>query len=166
MADKVYTEALDLKLTCEKIKDRYYLYLGHVDLDAIFFAEVSGAVRPKKGAVAEISGVSAQWLKQRLQEQADYTLYCLSVWGDDWTELSPNTQEWVLFDLLYSIDPANEGKLRKRDVQEHGIICEYLGPYWRGKHAKGEDLPGLLSSKDPLPIPLPPEGDVDEGSTI
>jgi hypothetical protein len=67
-----------------------------------------------------------------------------------------------MFDTLYSIGVENDGKIRGKDVFEHGVIAEYLGVYWR----KNPDLPSLLNSPEPLPLPPPPSLHDDEGSTI
>jgi hypothetical protein len=160
-----YTEAPELRTLAEKLKDRYPLYIGHADLDMIYFAEMTEDTdkpKPKK-SVMTLQGLSAAWVKQLLQKDIKIDKrYCLAVWAEEWLEFEPAMQEWLMFDALYAVSPECDGKVRKRDVQEFGFICEFLGPYWRGGET---DLESLLMSTDPLPIPVPPCED-EEGSTL
>lgn len=161
MAEKTYSKSPELKQMAEKLKDRYYLHLGYIDLDNIYFGEIDGA-KPKKAGLIEISGVSSPWVRQLMIEKNN-TLYCIACWGIEWEELSPARREWWLFNALHYISPENDGKLRKPDVQEWGIICECkeAGPYWKTK----EFLPSLLDGNEPVPFPLPRDT-TDEGSTL
>ena len=159
MEDKTYVESWELKKIADKLIERYYLYLGHVQTDNIYFADIIGA-KPKKATIMQIGGVNSPWVKQFIQKQ-NGALYCVSVWKDEWDETFPPQQEWLVFDALMRIDPHNDGKLVKPDVNEFGNIIEYLGPYWRSK----TDLPSLLGGDEPLPIPLPAYNS-DEGSSV
>lgn len=160
MAERIYNVSHELRGMAEKLVSRYYLYLGTVDLDNIFFAEIEGE-KPKRGKVMEVSGIRSAWVKQERQKD-NKTLYCLSVWGEDWDDIDPYKREWMVFDALMRISPINDGSLRKPDIQEFGCIVEFLGPYWREK----EQLPGLLDGDEALPIPLPRCKEEDEGSTV
>lgn len=159
MEDKTYSQSSELLIMAKQIIDRYHLYLGHIDLDNIYFAEIDGD-KPKKSTVMQIGGITSEWVKQLVQK-TNGALYCISVWRDEWDEIFPPMQKWMVFDALMRIDPHNDGKLMKPDVNEFGIIVEYIGPYWRNR----TDLPDLLDSDDPLPIPLPAYN-VDEGSSV
>jgi hypothetical protein len=147
MADKTYNESNELKELAGKLVEKYYEYLGQVDLDNIYFAEIDGE-KPKKAGVLQVGGISSDWVKKLID---DKVLYCISVWGSEWDELSPSMREWMVFDALLRIDPHNDGKLQKPDVNEFGIIIQYVGGSWRGR----DDLPSLLNCENPLPIPLP-----------
>jgi hypothetical protein len=159
MEDRVYEESSELKDTAERLVERYYEYLGHVDLENIYFAAIQGS-KPKKTSVMQIGGITSEWVKKLIKETKG-KIYCISVWASEWDEVFPSMREWMIFDALLRIDPHNDGKLIKPDVNEFGILIEYIGPYWRKK----DDLPSLLDSKDPLPIPLPAY-ESDEGSSV
>ena len=162
--DKItFTAAPDLQLLASKLKDRYYLYLGHVDLEMVHFTFKSAEKIPKSAKIMELSSIKSAWVRQLLAMLHDNRLYCISVWEEMWLELSPAQQEWLLFDAMYTIHPACDSRLRKPEVVEHGIICEFLGPYWRKAEAP---LPSLLGGIDPLPIPPPPLSDDTDDSTI
>jgi len=171
MAIKHYDESPEIKDIATKLKERYYLYIGHVDLDVIYFAEITSENgKPKKAKLGQLEGVSSAWLKQKMIEDKKGVLYCLSVWAEEWDGLDPASREWFLFDLLYSVSGECDGKVRKPDISEHGIIMQYMhqagvGTYWRTLE---KPLPSLLSSVDPLPIPLPPtdEDAKTAGSTL
>jgi hypothetical protein len=160
-SNNVYNESFELKELAENLKERYYLYLGYIDLDNIFFAEVGG-VKPDKANVLSLSGIKSPWVKQlvRSQESNNY-LYCLSVWSEEWLDINPDKQAWLVFEALLCISFRNNGDMRSPDVFGWGIMIEYLGPYWRNK----DELPSLLGEENPLPIPLP-HLDEDEGDTF
>lgn len=164
MAEPTYNESYELAELASKLQDRYRYELGHVDLELIYFAEKLGE-KGKKARVVDVVGITSAWLKQLLSKAGkNNKLYCLSAWSQEWGELSPAQKQWAIFNSLYSISLENDGKLRKPDVQGHGPIIEFLGPYWQAR----QDLPDMLSG-DALGIPPPPEPqeDIDElGSTL
>ncbi len=148
MSDIVYSDSPELKQLAEEMKERYYEYLGQVDIDVIDFTEKTGTM-PKKA------------------KTGNDKLYNLAVWGEAWDDLAPSTREWLVFKMLYSLDPESAGKVRKPDVNEFGIMIEYfcsigIGPHW--EKADGQ-LPSLMDGASPLPIPLPPL-EQDDGSTV
>jgi hypothetical protein len=159
-ASKSYSASPELEECARRLRERYWLYLGHVDINNIYFAEIEGE-KPKKSGVLTLSGVSAPWVKTLLASYGNSRLYCMSVWSDEWKGMATQMREWLIFDALFAIDPVSDGKVRKPDVQEWGVLVEYLGPYWR----KRQDLPSLLGGTEPLPIP-PPQILEDEGSTL
>ena len=160
----IYTESVDLLNLASRLKESYYLHLGHVDIESIYFAEKVGE-SSKSGKALEILGVTHGGVRQMLQMMGRQQTYCLSVNKDVWDEIHPHTQEWLMFEALYSIEPYNTGKLKKPDIVEHSPIIEFfantsVGIRW--KKCDGE-LPSLLGSET-LAIPLPPDED-DEGSS-
>ena len=157
MEDKTYSQSSELRNMASKIIDNYHLYLGHIDLDNIYFADIDGE-KPKRAGIMQIGGITSEWVRQLLQK-TNGALYCISVWRDEWETIFSPMQEWMMFDALMRINPNNDGKLVKPDVNEFGIIVEFIGPYWRSR----TDLPSLLDG-DPLAIPLPTYN-VDEGET-
>ena len=166
MSDLTYSASPEIEEIATKLKARYYLYIGHVDIDSIQFSEKSGP-KPKKGKVADISGISSAWVREYLAQFGSTKLYCLSAWSEAWEELSPAAQEWAVFRLLLAVHEANNGQIKKPDVSEFGIITEFmcsigLGAHWEKKVG---ELPSLLDGVDPLPIPLP-DLDTDDGSTL
>jgi len=164
MAEPTFNESYELAELASKLQDRYRYELGHVDLELLYFAEKIGE-KGKNAKIVEVSGITSAWLKQLLSKAGkNNKLYCLSAWSQEWGELSPAQKQWFIFHCLYSIALENDGKLRKPDVQGHGPIIEFLGPYWQNR----KDLPDMLSG-DPLGIPPPPEPQDEEdalGSTF
>lgn len=156
-----YRESVNLFALARQLQERYYLHLGYIDMDVIYFADKIGD-KPVKAPVIEVSGVRSSWVRQILSNTANNKLYCIAVWFSEWSELPYNQQEWLMFDTLYSIGVENDGKIKSKDVCEHGVIADYLGVYWR----QNNDLPSLLNSPEPLPIPPPPSLHDDEGSTV
>lgn len=166
MQDIVYIESEDLKILADQLREKYFLHLGHVDLDAIYFVEKVGD-EPKKIKVIEILGVTNGGIRQMLQQVGRNQSYCMQVWQDAWNALHPYAQQWLMFEVLYSIKRGNEGYLKKPDVVEYGPIIEYfassnIGIHWRENQ---EDLPDMLAQIS-LPMPLPPDEDEESaGST-
>jgi len=156
-----YRESVNLFALARQLQERYYMHLGYIDMDAIYFADKIGD-KPAKAPVIEVSGVRSQWVRQILSHTSNHKLYCIAAWFTEWSELPYNMQEWLMFDTLYSIGVENDGKMRSKDVFEHGVIADFLGVYWR----KDNEIPSLLGSPDPLPIPPPPSEHDDEGSTL
>lgn len=146
-----YRESVNLRALARELKERYFLHLGYVDLEAIYFAEKIGE-KPVKSPIMDLSGIKSPWVRQLLIQHSSNTRYCLATWLTEWSELPVAQQEWMMFDALYSVGPENDGKIRTKDVHEHGIIADFLGVYWRND----KEVPSLLRSKDPLPIPPPP----------
>lgn len=159
-SEVTYRESVNLRSLARELQERYFLHLGYIDMNAVYFAEKIGE-KPAKAQVMELSGIKSPWVRQLLAEHSSNTQYCLAAWLTEWSELPYPQQEWFMFDALYSIGAENDGKVRGKDVCEHGIIADFLGVYWR----KDNDLPSLLLSQDPLPIPPPPI-EHDEGSTL
>jgi hypothetical protein len=173
MEEKIYNHSPELQEMAEKIVEKYYFYLGHIVLENIYFAEIDSP-KPKRAEAMSVSGVSSTWVKQIMDEMNkkikdktsfDNKLYCISVYGEEWDDISPTMQEWMVFDALLRIDLEGTGKLRKPDICDHGILLDYfgqigIGPYWR----KSSNLPSLLAG-DALPIPLPPDN-TDEGNSF
>jgi len=163
--DVTYIESHELLELATKLKDRYYLFLGHIDLELIYFAEMIGD-KPKKAKVISLSGISNPWVKAILAKDGkNHKLYCLSAWGNEWSQLGPSSKQWAVFKLLCNVEPAMDGKLKKYDIQDHGFIQEYMslahiGPYWE----KSDTLPDMLAD-DPLPIPPPPLEEEDESDS-
>jgi len=147
-----YIESMSLKNMAEQLVDKYNIYLGYIDIENIFFASIDG-VKPPKASPIFISGVASKWVRQILGKIPNGQLYCIAIWESEWESLWKSKQEWLLFDCLLCVGRNNDGSLRKRDCNEWAIIVEYLGPYWRIKD--DVELPSLLDSPDPLPIPMP-----------
>lgn len=161
MAEPTFNESYELAELASKLQERYRYELGHVDLELIYFAEKIGE-KSKKAKIVEVSGITSAWLKQLLSKAGkNNKLYCLSAWSQEWSELTPAQQQWGVFNSLYSISLENDGKLRKQDVQGHGPIIEFLGPYWESSN----DLPDMLSG-DALGIPPPPDPENSDDSTV
>ena len=159
MDEKTYSQSHELRNMATKIIDHYHLYLGHIDLDNIYFADIDGE-KPKRAGIMQIGGITSEWVRQLLQK-TNGALYCISVWREEWEAIFAPMQEWMMFDALMRINPNNDGKLVKPDVNEFGIVVEFIGPYWRSR----TDLPSLLDG-DPLAIPLPKDNESDLGSTV
>jgi hypothetical protein len=162
----IYIESEDMKKLAHDLRQAYYVHLGHVNLDAIFFVEKDG-ILPKKAKTIEIAGVTNGGIRLLMQKIGGNQNYCVSVWKESWDAINEYQRQWLMFEILYSIKYGSEGYLRKPDVQEYGPIIEYfantnIGVHWR----KCEELPNLLDTIS-LPIPLPPDEDEESaGSTI
>ena len=168
MPTPILEDAPDLKEIADKIVERYSIYLPKVETEVIYFAEKLGE-KPKKAKVLEVSGINSAWVKKQLEDQQNDKRYCISIWGSEWMDLGPNTQQWALLNALLMLSPKMDGTLRKPDVLGFGFILEYMvqngfGAYWEGKLGV-QPLPELLAEDGScVPIPLPPCDD-DEGSS-
>jgi hypothetical protein len=155
-----FYDAPDIKRLAEKLIERYYVYIGHADIDNIHFCEIDG-VKPKSAPVCSMDGINKSWVRDLvITKSGDPKHYCFSVWSDDWKQLNDPQKEWQLFRCLYSIGQNNDGKLRRPDIEDYGFIVEFFVK--NGISAKWETddmLPSLLNSKNPLEIPLPQEYD-------
>ena len=152
-----YSESIEIKSIAQKLQEKYYPFIGYVDLEEIYFSEIIG-FKPDKAPIWQISGLTQQWARDLMAEKSQQKMYCFAVWSDAWSEFSNNKKQWIIFRSLYSISPGGKGKLRTFDVQDYGFINEYfvrigVGPYWQTK----DELPSLLDGKEPLPLILPME---------
>ena len=158
-----YTESLELKEMAQKLKERYYLHLEHVDIESVYFAIKEGEL-PIKRKPVEITGITHGGIKQIISLHGGNEQYCIQVWKDDWDNYTPAKQEWLMFEMLYSIDEKNNGKIKNKDIMEYDIIAEYfinnenIGIKWRNKDY---ELPSLLDG-NPLSIPLHYEDEDEE----
>ena len=159
MSETHYELAPEIEMMADRLCGRYGLHLGHVDLTQIVFLKKWGK-RPKKSQVGEITVVKG-YAKAKLEEFGENFSFEFSVWAEPWEQIDPSIQQVLLFHALYSIAPDGASRLRQPDVQEHGPICEYFGPYWRREKV----VESLLDGDSPLPIPLPPDDEPDEGQT-
>lgn len=154
-----YHECIEIKNIAEKLQEKYFPFIGYVDLDEILFTEIIG-FKPEKTPIFSMSGLTQKWARDLILSVNQKKTYCFSAWSDEWSELSNNKKEWIIFRCLYSVSPQGNGKIRPLDVQDYGFINEYfvrigIGPYWLTK----DELPGLLSGNDILPLVLPMEDD-------
>jgi hypothetical protein len=146
-------ESHDLRKLAEALKARYHTHIGFVDLVRVaFYEDADPDVEPdlsNVSAALAISGISrAEW--RRLQyDKNDPRRYVITSTKAIWDVLTPQQQQWLMFDALFSIDADQEGRIRKHDVREHSCIAEHLGVHWRGS----VELPDLLG---PMPEVLPP----------
>jgi hypothetical protein len=158
MNNVVFLEAPEIKSIAEKLKERYYVYIGYVDLEQIYFAEMVGHT-PKKAKPVVVNGLAQKWVRDLLLgDVQDKKIYCLGVYEEKWAELTKAHKEWALFAALYSISPQNDGSIRQFEVQDYAFILEYfIKNNYGANYMNHSILPSLLDSKDPLAIPLPPD---------
>lgn len=155
--DIEYVESTENKLIAEKLQEKYYPFLGYIDLSEIYFAEMTG-FEPKNAPAYQMSGVTAGWVREilNMNPATRGKQYCFSVWREKWSDLQDQKKQWIIFRSLFSISPRGNGKIRPFDVMDHGFIVEYfvrvgIGPYWESK----DILPDLLKNDEPLPLILP-----------
>jgi len=154
-----FQNSLEMSEIAKKLQERYFPFIGYVDLDEILFAEIIG-FKPEKAPIFNMSGITQKWARDIILSNNQKKLYCFSAWSDSWSELTEAKKEWLIFRSIYSISPQGEGKIRPFDVQDHGFINEYfvrigIGPYWITK----DDLPSLLKDNEVLPLILPMDDD-------
>lgn len=150
-----FSESLDIKQKAKKLQEKYYPFIGYVDLDEIYFSEMIG-FKPEKAPIWQMSGLTQQWARDLMASQTQQKMYCFAAWAEEWSDIPENKKEWIIFRALYSVSPQGKGKLRPFDVQDYGFITEYfvrvgVGPYWQDK----DELPSLLAGNDVLPLVLP-----------
>jgi hypothetical protein len=157
--ETTFTESLEIKEIAIQLQEKYYAFIGYIDLEIVCFAEMEG-YKSKKASVYLMSGITQGWVRDIIFHKFNTKekLYCLAVWTEEWSELQKSKKEWIIFKCLYSISPSLDGKIRAVDVQDYGFILEYFirsgfGPYWETK----DDLPSLLDSNDGLPLIIPLE---------
>ena len=136
------------------LQEKYFPFIGYVDLSLIYFAEMDG-YKSKNAPIYQMTGMTQKWARTLLLSLGERKSYCLSVWSEQWQELEKTKKEWIIFKCLFMVSPQGNGKIRPFDVSDYGFIVEYfvrlgVGPYWEVK----EGLPSLLSG-DVLPLVLP-----------
>lgn len=153
-----FTVSNELKNVAEQLLDRYRdsLNLTEVNLDDIYFAFCTS---PKPGnSDAHIITSVSHPLPRRVTERAYQIAFYKDAW-DSWTEARKNA---MMLWALYHVDAsADEGKLRKKDVQDYYRFVSTWGPNWQQR----DDLPDVLGVKGvafDLPIPI----DEDTGETV
>ncbi len=83
MKNVVFLEAPEIKTMAEKLKERYYVYIGYVDLEQIYFAEMVGST-PKKAKPIALNGLAQKWVRDLLLgDIQDKKIYCLGVWEEN-----------------------------------------------------------------------------------
>lgn len=150
-----FEDAPDVLLIAQKLQEKYFAFIGYVNLETVYFTKMIG-YKSRNAPPYIMSGLTQAWARSILNNHQSKKNYCLGVWDEEWDELEKSKKEWIIFRCLYSISPANDGKLRPLDVQDYGFIVEYFvrsgfGPYWEQK----ENLPSLLDGNDILPLILP-----------
>lgn len=155
--ETTFTESQEVKELAEKLQEKYFPFLGYIDLELVCFAEMDG-YKSKKAPVYSISGITQGWVRDIIFHKfnSKEKRYCLAVWTEEWSELQKSKKEWIVFKALYSISPNLDGKMRPVDVQDYGFIIDFfvrsgIGPYWEIK----DNLPSLLNGDDTLPLLLP-----------
>ena len=154
-----YHNSIEMLEIAKKLQEKYFPFIGYVDLDEILFAEIIG-FKPEKAPIYTMSGITQKWARDLILSNNQKKSYCFSAWCDNWSELSEAKKEWLIFRSLYAVSPQGQGKLRPFDVQDYGFINEYfvrvgIGPYWQSE----DNLPSLLNGNDVLPLVLPMEDD-------
>lgn len=143
----------------KKLQERYFPFIGYVDLEDIYFAEMIG-YKPKNALPYKMSSITQSWVREVISNTDKLKTYCVAVYDDLWSELESSKKEWIIFKCLYSISPQGNGKIRNFDVMDYGFIVEYFvrtgfGPYWETK----DNLPSLLSGNETLPLIIPMDDD-------
>ena len=82
-----FIESEELKDLANKLKDYYYLHLGHVDLEKIYFAEKVAEEMPKKATTIEVLGITQ--VQDNLGEQNTFELH------------EPSLLLWLMFRVLF-----------------------------------------------------------------
>jgi len=162
--DTEYRESLQNKTIAEKLQEKYYPFLGYIDLNEIYFAEMIG-YESKKAPAYQMQGVTSGWVREilNMNPATRGKQYCFAVWEEKWSNLPDQNKQWIIFRSLFSISPQGGGKLRPFDVMDYGFIVEYfvrigVGPYWESK----DTLPDLLKGEECLPIILPMDEENNE----
>ena len=154
-------ESYQLRVLAETLKARYHAHIGYVDLDRIVFYEDADpeADEPdiedlESTPAIELSGLARTEWRRRQYDKGDNTRYIITAQKAIWDALSEQQRQWLMFEMLFSVDADQEGKVRKHDVKEHSCIVEHLGVHWR----ESAELPDLLGGEYPLSLPPPPPG--------
>jgi len=159
MSDPDFLESEECLNIAQKLVEKYYPFIGYIDLNLIHFVEMDG-YKSRNSPAYVMSGITQSWARDILKQFGSNKVYCFGVWSDLWSEIEQSKKEWFIFRALYSISPSLDGKIRSFDVQDYGFITEYFvragfGPYWIHK----DGLPSLLDSKGILPLILPMDDD-------
>lgn len=159
-----YRECIANKNIAEKLQEKYYPFLGYINLNEIYFAEMIG-FEPKKAPAYIMQGVTSGWVREILNMNPETRgkQYCFAVWEEKWSNIPEQNKQWIIFRSLFSISPFGGGKIRAFDVNDYGFIVEYFvrmgfGPYWEHK----ENLPDLLKGEECLPLILPMDEENNE----
>lgn len=152
-----FVESKEVKEIANQLQEKYSPFIGYVNLDDIYFAEMIG-YKPKNAAPYKMSSITQAWVREIVSSNEKLKTYCIAVYQDLWDELEKSKKEWIVFKCLYSVSPQGDGKIRNFDVMDYGFIVEYfvrvgIGPYWENK----DNLPSLLSGNNTLPLILPME---------
>lgn len=155
MNNTEFVESSEITNIAKQLQEKYYPFIGYINLDEIFFSEMIG-YKSKNAPVYQMSGLTQAWAREILLAEKKNKCYCLAVWQELWEELEQSKKEWIVFKCLFMVSPQGDGKIRPYDVNDFGFIVEYFvkagfGPYWELK----ENLPSLLSGNDTLPLVIP-----------
>ena len=74
-----YQPSLEILEIAKKLQERYFPFIGYVDLDEILFAEIIG-FKPEKAPIYTMSGVTQKWARDLILSNNQKKTYCLSVW--------------------------------------------------------------------------------------
>ncbi len=154
MSEPDFIESQECLNIAQKLVEKYYMFIGYVDLDLVHFVEMDG-YKSKNAPACVMSGLTQSWARDILRTSGSNKIYCFAVWSEIWEQTEKSKKEWLVFRSLYSISPALDGKIRNFDVQDYGFIVEYFvrsgyGPYWSEK----DNLPSLLDNDIPLIVPM------------
>ena len=155
MNDPEFIESQECFNIAQQLVEKYYMFVGYVDLNLIHFVEMDG-YKGKNSPPFIMSGITQSWAKDIIRSFGSGKIYCFGVWSELWEEIEQSKKEWIIFRALYSVSPSLDGKIRTFDVQDYGFITEYFvrngfGPYWMEK----ENLPSLLKGSDTLSLVIP-----------
>jgi predicted metallopeptidase len=140
----VITEAMDI---IKALATRYPKELWTVRPETIIVLGITDRERPKSSKkVATIRKVSGA-TKALLLHHHIPTEYIIECYCADWTPLSPQKREWLLFHELLHVPGPDERGLIDHDVQDYAVVLDQVGLDW----FKRDDLP-LLTAGDPIPF--------------
>ena len=141
-----YSESKELRALAEKLRINYITVVGYIDLEKIFFAFKGGDIN--ENFTHEVLGLKNEWVKHATANSDDTKLYCLAMSYDYYQKNAGNNIEWILMEMLYSIHPSMDGKLRRKDVHEFSRFLNTfadleIGYNWK----KNGHLPALLGDE-------------------
>ena len=141
-----YVESKELLDIAGKLKSNYITVVGYIDLDKIFFAFKGGDIN--ESFTYEVLGLKNEWVKHATTSENETKMYCLAMSYDYYQKNLGNNLEWTLMEMLYSVHPNMDGKLRRKDVHEFSRFLNTfedleIGHNWR----KNGHLPALLGEE-------------------
>jgi hypothetical protein len=129
--------------TIELLLSKYYEFFEHIDIDRIDFIEYER----ENNEGYTLKGINDPDIRNLLDEEGVLTRYVLKSNLTNTELLTPEQQQWSLFEVLASIDEECDGVIKQPNFHSFSVVVDMLSTKgMQSDYMTYPDLPPLIET--------------------